>query len=76
MFVPNSLQDPVNPGDKVNLVHSLVPGGTAHRDGRLQRGDKLISVNGVSVLNHTLEFTVEQLKSTAEVGRVWGGCGL
>lgn len=59
--------DASSPGDRVILVHSLVPGGTAERDGRIQKGDKLISVNGVSVVNHTLEFTVEQLKSVGLV---------
>lgn len=54
-------------GDRVILVHSLVTGGTAEKDGRIQKGDKLLSVNGVSVVNHSLEFTVEQLTSTAEV---------
>ena len=50
-------------GDRVVLVNSLVPGGAAERDGRLQKRDKLISVNGVLVVNHTLEFTVDKLKS-------------
>ena len=60
-------QDSSSPGDRVTLVHSLVSDGTAERDGRLQKGDKLISVNGVSVVNHTLDFTVEQLKTVSSV---------
>ena len=38
-------------------------GGAAERDGRLQKGDKLISINGLSVVNKSLDFTVGQLKS-------------
>ena len=52
-----------SPGDTVTLVHSLVSGGAAERDGRLQKGDKLISINGLSVVNKSLDFTVGQLKS-------------
>ena len=42
-------------------MHSLVPGGVAEMDGRLQVGDRLVSVNGVSVLGHPLQFAVQQL---------------
>ena len=54
-------QDPVNKGDKVILVYSLVPGGVAEVSGKLQVGDKLVSVGGVSVVNHSLQFAVQQL---------------
>jgi len=36
-------------------VHSVVEGGIAERDNRLKVGDKLISVNGTSVVNHSLQ---------------------
>ena len=35
--------------------------GTAERDGRLKVGDKVLSVNHVSVVNHSLQFAVKQL---------------
>jgi len=53
--------DPHHPGDRVILVHSVVEGGIAERDNRLKVGDKLISVNGTSVVNHSLQFAVQQL---------------
>ena len=37
------------------LVHSVVEGGIAERDNRLKVGDKLIRVNGTSVVNHSLQ---------------------
>lgn len=33
----------------------------AERDGRLKAGDKLLSVNRVSVANHSLKFAAEKL---------------
>ena len=57
------LQDPANTGDKVILVCSLIPGGVAERDNRLQVGDRLLSVNDVSVVDHSLQFAVQQLTS-------------
>lgn len=32
-------------------IKKVVPGGAADRNGRLQAGDKLLSVNGVSLQN-------------------------
>ena len=43
------------------LIHSLVEGGAAEKDGGLRIGDKLLSVNNMSVLNHSLDFAVQQL---------------
>ena len=65
-------QDPRHPGDRVILVHSLVKQGTAERDGRLKKGDKLLSVNDISVVNHSLQFAVDQLVAvpTGGVARV------
>ena len=48
-------QDPLHPGDRVILVHSLVSGGMAERDSRLRVGDKVVSVNNISVVNHSLQ---------------------
>lgn len=64
------MQDPHNPGDRVILIHSLVPGGLAMRDGRLKIGDKLLSVNRVSVVNHSLQFAVQQLVAVPPGGVV------
>ena len=64
------MQDPHSPGDRVILIHSLVPGGLAMRDGRLKIGDKLLSVNRVSVVNHSLQFAVQQLVAVLPGGMV------
>ena len=64
------MQDPHNPGDRVILIHSLVPGGLAMRDGCLKVGDKLLSVNQVSVVNHSLQFAVQQLVAVPPGGVV------
>ena len=56
-------QDPDNTSEMVILVHSLVDGGTAERDGRLKVGDRLVHVNHTPVYNQLLEFAVEQLIS-------------
>ena len=45
------------------LIHSLVEGGTAERDGQLKVGDHLVHVNHTPVYNKPLEFAVEQLIS-------------
>ncbi len=68
--IPTCMQDPHNPGDRVILIHSLVPGGLAMRDGRLKIGDKLLSVNRVSVVNHSLQFAVQQLVAVPPGGVV------
>lgn len=45
------------------LVHSLVKGGTAERDGNLRVGDLLVHVNHTPISGKPLEFAVEQLRS-------------
>ena len=40
------------------------------RDGRLKVGDKLLSVNRVSVVNHSLQFAVQQLVAVPPGGVV------
>lgn len=44
-------------------ISRIIPGGVAHRQGKLKRGDQLLSVNGVSVENENHEKAVELLKS-------------
>ena len=67
---PPPPQDPRCPGDRVILVHSLVEGGAAERDGQLKVGDKLLAVNRVSVLNHSL-----QVSQPPPLVLRWGGVG-
>lgn len=57
----NTIQDPHTPGGRIILVHSLVPGGSAMRDGRLKVGDKLLSVNQVSLVDQSLQFAAQCL---------------
>ncbi len=52
------------------LVHSLVEGGAAEEDGRLRIGDKLLSVNNIYVINHSLDFAVQQLVAVPLGGSV------
>jgi len=55
-------QDSMNPGKQMIIIRGLVPDGMAQRDGRLEPGDRLISVNGIDVFNATLEEAVQALK--------------
>jgi len=55
-------QDSMNPGKQMIIIRSLVPDGMAQHDGRLEPGDRLISVNGINVFNATLEEAVQALK--------------
>lgn len=48
-------------------ISRIIPGGVAHRQGKLKRGDQLLSVNGVSVENENHEKAVELLKSAQGV---------
>lgn len=57
-------QDTMNPGKQMIIIRSLVPGGVAEQDGRLEPGDRLISVNNVNLFNATLEEAVLALKGT------------
>ena len=56
-----AIQDPHSSGGRIILVHSLVPGGSAMSDGRLKVGDKLLSVNQVSLANQSLRFAAQHL---------------
>lgn len=44
------------------IIRSLVPGGVAQVDGRLVPGDRLISVNEISLVSATLDQAVQALK--------------
>jgi len=47
-------------------VSRVIPGGVADRGGQLQRGDQLISVNGVSVEGESHEKAVQLLKAAQD----------
>lgn len=55
-------QDPVDPQGTVIVVRSLVPGGVAEKHGEISPGDRVMSVNGVSIKNATLDQAVQALK--------------
>uniref|UniRef100_A0A3Q1GPL5 FERM and PDZ domain containing 2 n=1 Tax=Acanthochromis polyacanthus TaxID=80966 RepID=A0A3Q1GPL5_9TELE len=48
-------------------IKSLVPGGAAERDGRLQAGDRLVKVNEFNFQGFTYQQAVECLSKTGEV---------
>ncbi|XP_041926107.1 disks large homolog 4-like isoform X3 [Alosa sapidissima] len=55
------------PGDNSIYVTKIIEGGAAHKDGRLQIGDKILAVNNVSLEDVMHEDAVAALKNTAEV---------
>ncbi|XP_067851225.1 disks large homolog 1 isoform X4 [Heptranchias perlo] len=55
------------PGDNSIYVTKIIEGGAAHKDGRLQIGDKILAVNTASLDEVTHEDAVTALKNTAEV---------
>ncbi|KAL4630790.1 hypothetical protein GN956_G16008 [Arapaima gigas] len=55
------------PGDNSIYVTKIIEGGTAHKDGKLQIGDKLLSVNGVCLEEVSHEDAVSALKNTPDV---------
>ncbi|KAM9425893.1 FERM and PDZ domain-containing protein 2 [Pholidichthys leucotaenia] len=48
-------------------IKSLVPGGAAERDGRLQTGDRVLEVDGISFQGFTYQQAVECLRKTGEL---------
>ncbi|TSK22776.1 FERM and PDZ domain-containing protein 2 [Bagarius yarrelli] len=48
-------------------IKSLIPGGAADLDGRIQTGDRLLEVNGCNLKSVTHKQAVECLKKTGEV---------
>ncbi|KAI5633734.1 PDZ domain (Also known as DHR or GLGF) domain-containing protein [Phthorimaea operculella] len=55
-------QDPLDPKGTVIVVRSLVPGGVAEKNGEISPGDRVMSVNGISIKNATLDQAVQALK--------------
>ncbi|KAM9384557.1 disks large homolog 4-like isoform 2-T2 [Pholidichthys leucotaenia] len=55
------------PGDNSIYVTKVIEGGAAHKDGRLQIGDKLVAVNGSCLEEVSHEEAVAALKSTPDV---------
>ncbi|XP_014830674.1 PREDICTED: disks large homolog 4-like isoform X1 [Poecilia mexicana] len=55
------------PGDNNIYVTKIIDGGAAHRDGRLQIGDKILAVNHMSLEDVLHEDAVAALKNTGEV---------
>uniref|UniRef100_A0A3Q3W1C2 Uncharacterized protein n=1 Tax=Mola mola TaxID=94237 RepID=A0A3Q3W1C2_MOLML len=55
------------PGDNSIYVTKIIEGGAAHKDGRLQIGDKLVTVNASCLEEVTHEEAVAALKSTPDV---------
>ncbi|XP_063747341.1 discs large homolog 1-like protein isoform X4 [Eleginops maclovinus] len=55
------------PGDNSIYVTKIIEGGAAHKDGRLQIGDKLMAVNAACLEEVTHEDAVAALKSTPDV---------
>ncbi|XP_062987760.1 disks large homolog 1 isoform X4 [Elgaria multicarinata webbii] len=54
------------PGDNSIYVTKIIEGGAAHKDGRLQIGDKLMAVNSVCLEEVTHEEAVTALKNTSD----------
>ncbi|XP_054482331.1 disks large homolog 4-like [Anoplopoma fimbria] len=55
------------PGDNSIYVTKIIEGGAAHKDCRLQIGDKILAVNNVRLEDVMHEDAVGALKNTAEV---------
>ncbi|XP_062844154.1 discs large homolog 1-like protein isoform X9 [Trichomycterus rosablanca] len=55
------------PGDNSIYVTKIIEGGAAHKDGRLQIGDKLLAVNSTCLEDVTHENAVTALKNTTDV---------
>uniref|UniRef100_A0A665V657 Discs, large homolog 4a (Drosophila) n=1 Tax=Echeneis naucrates TaxID=173247 RepID=A0A665V657_ECHNA len=54
------------PGDNSIYVTKIIEGGAAHKDGRLQIGDKILAVNSVCLEDVMHEDAVGTLKNTGE----------
>ncbi|XP_010890323.1 discs large homolog 1-like protein isoform X15 [Esox lucius] len=55
------------PGDNSIYVTKVIEGGAAHKDGRLQIGDKLLAVNSACLEEVSHEHAVTALKNTPDV---------
>ncbi|XP_043827834.1 tyrosine-protein phosphatase non-receptor type 13 isoform X5 [Dromiciops gliroides] len=69
----NSLGISVTGGVNTNVRHggiyvkAVIPKGAAESDGRIQKGDRVLSVNGVSLEGTTHKQAVETLRNTGQV---------
>lgn len=45
-------------------VHKVIPGGLAHRDGRIQKGDRVLSINGKVLKGATHSQLLKHLKTS------------
>ncbi|XP_077343569.1 disks large homolog 1 isoform X11 [Lithobates pipiens] len=54
------------PGDNSIYVTKIIEGGAAHKDGKLQIGDKLLAVNSVCLEDVSHEEAVTALKNTSD----------
>ncbi|XP_038647680.1 tyrosine-protein phosphatase non-receptor type 13 isoform X9 [Scyliorhinus canicula] len=48
-------------------VKAIIPGGAAEADGRIRKGDRVLSVNGIGLEGATHKQAVETLRSTGQV---------
>ncbi|XP_059498649.1 disks large homolog 4 isoform X5 [Stegostoma tigrinum] len=55
------------PGDNSIYVTKIIEGGAAHKDGRLQIGDKILAVNNVGLEDVMHEDAVAALKNTSDI---------
>ncbi|XP_051947361.1 disks large homolog 4 isoform X2 [Xyrauchen texanus] len=55
------------PGDNSIYVTKIIEGGAAHKDGRLQIGDKILAVNNMYLEEVMHEDAVAALKNTGEI---------
>uniref|UniRef100_A0A8C1YEQ8 Discs large MAGUK scaffold protein 4 n=1 Tax=Cyprinus carpio TaxID=7962 RepID=A0A8C1YEQ8_CYPCA len=55
------------PGDNSIYVTKIIEGGAAHKDGRLQIGDKILAVNNMYLEDVMHEDAVAALKNTGDV---------
>ncbi|CAI9733832.1 tyrosinenon-receptorprotein phosphatase non-receptor type 13 isoform X2 [Octopus vulgaris] len=54
-------------GDIGIFVAGITEGGSAHKDGRLKRGDELLMINGSSLIGLTHQEAVNVLRNTSQV---------
>ncbi|XP_067846546.1 tyrosine-protein phosphatase non-receptor type 13 isoform X2 [Heptranchias perlo] len=71
--IENSLGISVTGGINTSVRHggiyvkAIIPGGAAEADGRIKKGDRVLSVNGIYLEGATHKQAVETLRSTGQV---------
>eukprot|EP00041_Stephanoeca_diplocostata_P035063 m.1223856 g.1223856 ORF g.1223856 m.1223856 type:complete len:1436 (+) comp24626_c0_seq13:242-4549(+) len=63
--ITGGTDEPVSSGDPSIYVTNLVHGGAVHRDGRVLQGDKILAVDGVSLVGVTHETALHILRRAA-----------